>query len=246
MTNPTNRKWIMGQTWNDLLFAHYPVNEKHLRLLLPDCLRLDTYEGQAWVSVVPFEMSDIYFRGLSAVKYRKRFSELNVRTYVTFNGEPGIYFFSLDANSPLAVQLANLSYALPYLHADMSVQKHGDTIQFKSNRTDKRTLAGSFYGRYAPDGDPFQTTPGTLTWWLTERYALYTVKNNKILKGSIFHEPWKLQPAKASFTLNNVAESAGVELPQTPQLLHFARKLNVRVWPPEQIGIFHKEKRSGT
>lgn len=245
MVNQRNRKWIMGQTWNDLLFAHYPVNLHELRALLPDCLQVDTYDGQAWVSVVPFEMSDIHFRGLSAIKYKKRFSELNVRTYVTFNGEPGIYFFSLDANSPLAVQLANLSYALPYLHADMDVSTEGDLIHFKSIRKDRRAEAGEFDGLYAPDGEPFQTTKGSLSYWLTERYVLFTVKGHKILKGAIFHEQWTLQQAQADFLVNDVAESAGITLPAEPELLHFAKELKVRVWPPEQIGIFHNQKRSG-
>ncbi|MFB1082667.1 YqjF family protein [Jeotgalibacillus sp. JSM ZJ347] len=236
----------MGQTWNDLLFAHYPVDTHELRQLLPDCLQIDTYQGQAWVSVVPFEMSDIHFRGLSAIKYKKRFSELNVRTYVTFNGEPGIYFFSLDANSPLAVQLANLSYALPYLHADMEVSSTGDRIHFKSSRKDRRAEPGEFDGLYAPSGEPFQTEKGSLSHWLTERYALFTVKRNKVLKGAIFHEQWTLQEAEAAFRINDVAESAGITLPSEPALLHFAKRLKVRVWPPEQIGIFHDEKRSGT
>ncbi len=245
LVNQRNRKWIMGQTWNDLLFAHYPVDIHELRKLLPDCLQVDTYDGQAWVSVVPFEMSDIHFRELSAIKYKKRFSELNVRTYVTFNGEPGIYFFSLDANSPLAVQLANLSYALPYLHADMEVAHSGSQIHFKSTRNDQRAADGSFDGQYAPAGEHFQTKKGSLAYWLTERYALFTVKGKKILKGAIFHEQWTLQQAQADFRVNNVAESAGITLPAEPELLHFAKKLKVRVWPPEQIGIYHNEKRSG-
>ncbi|WP_227394866.1 YqjF family protein [Jeotgalibacillus aurantiacus] len=242
MKRKTNKqKWLMGQTWNDLLFAHYPVPAEEIRPLIPDCLALDTFGGQAWISVVPFEMNHIYFRGLSLFTYKRRFAELNVRTYVTFNGEAGIYFFSLDANSPLAVKLANFSYALPYLHADMSVVHSENRIHFKSSRTDTRAPFGDFDGVYGANGDPFRTVKGSLEFWLTERYALFVLKGRKILKGAIYHDQWTLQPAYAEFKVNRVAESAGILLSPKPELLHFAKHLKVHVWPPEQVGIFDRE-----
>jgi len=107
------RPWIMTQTWHDLLFAHWPVDKERLRAKLPPGIALDLFDGQAWLGVVPFRMSNVAPRGLPALPWVSAFPELNVRTYVTRDGKPGVYFFSLDAANPLAVQTARTLFHLP-------------------------------------------------------------------------------------------------------------------------------------
>ena len=142
------RRWNMWMTWHDLLFAHWPVPAEQLRALIPPILEVDTFQGQAWVGVVPFGMSNVRPRLLPAVPGLSRFPELNVRSYVTVQGKPGVWFFSLDAANPLAVYLARRFFYLPYLHAKMSLQSNGEVVQYSSLRTHRGVAPAQFRGSY--------------------------------------------------------------------------------------------------
>ena len=135
-----NLPWTMKQTWSDLLFAHYPIQYDVLRNLVPDVLPLDSYDGVCWVGVVPFRMSGVSLRGLPPIPGTSEFPELNVRTYVTLDGKPGVYFFSLEAANWLAVKGAKTGYHLPYWYADMEIQNKGQNIKFTSKRRQDRTI----------------------------------------------------------------------------------------------------------
>src|SRR5213080_4382010 len=124
----------MAQTWHDLLFAHWPVETGALRRLIPRDLPLDTFEGRCWVGIAPFHMSHIHARGLPPLPGLSRFPELNVRTYVTFAGRPGVYFFSLDAGNRPAVWAARKFYHLPYFYATMTSQQREGVIHYYSRR----------------------------------------------------------------------------------------------------------------
>src|SRR5262249_28296954 len=127
-------QWIMCQSWRELLFAHWPVDARALRALIPAPLTLDTFEGEAWVGIVPFQMREVCPRGVPALPLFSESPELNVRTYVTIQGVPGVYFFSLDAANPLFVATARTFFSLPYFRASMSVTRRGDTIEYRSQR----------------------------------------------------------------------------------------------------------------
>ena len=220
--------WIMVQTWHDLLFAHWPIALDVLRPLVPPELPLDIFDGTAWLGVVPFWMSNVRLRGVPALPWLSRFPELNVRTYVALGGKPGVYFFSLDAARLAAVIGARAFYYLPYFHARMSVQVHGDDIAYASHR-----LGGNAELRvhYGPATEVHYRNPGTLEHWFTERYCLYTVADGSVYRCEIHHPQWPLQDATAEFQLNTMALSAGVELPASSPLLHFSRKQDVLIWP---------------
>lgn len=224
--------WVMAQVWHDLLFAHWPVEFAALRALVPAQLPLDALDGQCWVGVVPFHMSGIHARGLPPLPGLSRFPELNVRTYVTLDGKPGVYFFSLDAASLLAVWGARAFYRLPYFHARMSAQPDGDGIRYDSRR---RQAQAEFRGHYHPRGDVRLRNRGSLEHWLSERYCLYTVHASRVFRAEIHHQPWPLQDAEAEIEINTVAGAAGVVLPPSAPLLHFARRLDVLIWPLQQI-----------
>ncbi len=231
------RNWVMSQTWHDLLFAHWPLPAEQLRQLVPPALELDTFDNLAWVGIVPFHMSGIKLRRMPALPYVSRFAELNVRTYVIQNGKPGVFFFCLDAASPVAVEVARRWYNLPYFQARMKVASRGQVIQYSSERTDRRGHPARFEAEYGPDGPVFAAQPGSLEHWLTERYCLYTSDSqDRIKRGDIHHLSWPLQPASASIRLNSMASAHGIELPASPPLLHFSRRLDILAWTPVRSG----------
>jgi uncharacterized protein YqjF (DUF2071 family) len=217
----------MHQTWNDLLFAHWPLPPEILRPLLPALLPLDTFEGECWVAVAPFHMTEIRPRWVPSIPGFSSFPELNVRTYVTVGGKPGVFFFSLDASNLAAVLTARITYQLPYFHARMSVQHVNGWIDYESTRND----GARFRARYRPRGEVRLRSKGSLEHWLTERYCLYTVSANRVYRAEIHHLPWPLQDAEAEISENSMAGAAGIALPDRPSLLHFARKLQVLIWP---------------
>lgn len=230
--------WIMAQHWHDLLFAHWSLPPTTLRPLVPAALRLDTFADQAWVGVVPFRMSGVRPRGIVAVPWLSSFPELNVRTYVTAadGSKPGVCFWSLDAANPIAVAIARRWFHLPYFNALMSLQRDGDAITYRSRRTHRDAPPAELLMRYRPTGPVFRAQSGSLEHWLTERYCLYTVTNrNRVMRGEIHHPPWPLQPAAAEFEINTMAQAAGIDLPNSAPLLHFAARLDVVAWPPRRV-----------
>jgi hypothetical protein len=226
--------WVLKQSWNDLLFAHWPVAKDRLRELVPGYLDLDTYESEAWVTVTPFRLTDISPRGLPALPWISAFNEINVRTYVTYAGVPGIYFFSLDADSIIAVNGARTVFHLPYFLAEMTSGGSANRLTFSSRRT--ADGPAEFQAEFGPVGPAFQARPGTLEHWLTERYCLYTRSSGgHAYRVSIDHAPWQLHAAKAEITANSMTEHAAIRLPSAPPLLHFARRQDVLTWAPEQL-----------
>jgi len=199
-----------------------------VRPLVPRELALDTFDGNCWVGVVPFRMTGVRPRAVPPLPLLSRFPELNVRTYVTYGGRPGVYFFSLDAANLPAVWAARAFYHLPYFHAAMSSTETGNTIHYYS-RSDHG--AAEFRGHYRPAADIQLRERGSLEHWLTERYCLYTVHQGRVYRGEIHHQPSPLQDADAEIETNTVAAAAGIALPNVSPLLHFARELEVLIWP---------------
>jgi uncharacterized protein len=229
--------WLMFQRWLDLLFAHWPIPTDAIAPLIPPGLTLETYAGTAWLGIVPFRMSHVHPRGLPAVPWLSYFPELNVRTYVRVDDRPGVFFFSLDAGNPVAVALARAFFHLPYFRAEMDLC-HGDaeTIHYQSRRTHRPAPEASFVARYRPLGPIYWAAAGSFEYWLTERYALYSVdRGGRIYRGEIHHQPWPLQPAEAEFAINSVAEASGLTLPDQAPLLHFVRRLDVVAWAVQPV-----------
>lgn len=214
--------------WLDLLFAHWSFEPETIAALLPDGLELDTFDGRAWVAVVPFRMERVGPRALNWVPGVSAFPELNVRTYVTRGGKPGVWFFSLDAASRVAVRAARLGFHLPYFDATMSCERRDGWIDYRSVRS---SPAGVFEGRYRPTGPVYQSTPGTLEHWLTERYCLYSCDGRgQLWRGEIHHEQWPLRPAEAEIDTCTVTDAWGLTLPEQRPLLHFVERIDVIGW----------------
>jgi uncharacterized protein len=225
--------WIQGQTWLDLLFAHWAVPVAQLRRIVPPALRIDTFRGEAWVGVVPFRMTNVHLRGLPSLP---EFPELNVRTYVTVDDKPGVYFFSFDTTNLLAVLGARAWYRLPYFHARMRVERSEHQIQYVSRRIQSGTPGAELRASYGPTGSAIPPDAGTLEYFLTERYCLYTVsRRGNVFRAEIHHPRWELQPAEAEISLNTMTAAAGITLPDTAPLLHFSRRQDMVAWPPARL-----------
>ncbi|GAC1377958.1 MAG: DUF2071 domain-containing protein [Ktedonobacteraceae bacterium] len=230
--------WVMTQIWHELLFAHWPIAPNKLRPLVPPVFKLDTFEREAWVGVVPFHMSNVRPRGLPAVQKLSQFPELNVRTYVTVNGIPGVYFFSLDADNPIAVSIARTVFHLPYFNAAMSSKRVDDTIYYNSHRIHRGAAPADYIVTYRPIAPIEHAAPHTLPFWLTERYYLYTLNNHqRVFRGDIHHALWPLQAAELETTTDTMALSHKIELPNTAPLLHYSHRQEVLIWPLRHVDI---------
>jgi uncharacterized protein len=228
--------WVMAQRWHDLLFAHWPVPVDAVRPLVPATLEIETFDGRAWVGVIPFRMTGVRLRGLPALPGVSAFPELNVRTYVRHGDRPGVWFFSLDAASAVAVTVARAWFALPYFRADMLTRHEDGGVYYSSARTHRDAPRGTFEARYAPVGAAARADKGTLDHFLTERYCLYAADpRGRVWRGDIHHRPWPLQPARAEFAHNTMADAAGLRLPDVEPVLHFARDQDVRIWRPVRV-----------
>jgi uncharacterized protein len=225
-------RWVQRQTWNDLLFLHWPVPAAALRRAVPEALAIEEHDGTAWLGITPFEVSGARPRGLPPLPWLSRFPETNVRTYVRPpGGRPGIWFLSLDAARLAAVLGARASYRLPYFHAAMSVQRRGGEIVY---RTRRRSGDAALALRYGPAGPVFHAAAGTLEHFLAERYRLYAVgRRGRLLHADIAHPPWPLQPARAVVEENTMAAPWGIELPGAP-LVHYAARQDVGIGPPRR------------
>ena len=224
--------WVMGQTWDDLLFAHWRVPADSLRPLVPAGLELDLYDGEAWLGVTPFVLTGLRARGLPPFPFVSSFPELNTRTYVTLDGKPGIWFFSLDAASDLAVEAARRGYKLPYFRAAMTAVRRDGWIAYESRRRDPRGAAASFRVQYRPDGEVIDAAEESLAYFLTERYCLYALDGDTLKRAEIHHRPWPLQSAEAVVEENTMPPS-GIELQDGEPLLHYSARQDVVIWPLE-------------
>ncbi len=225
--------WLMAQTWERLLFAHWAVSPEQVREHVPPELPLDTWDGRAWVGVTPFRLSGLRARATPPVPYLSAFLELNARTYVTLDGKPGIWFFSLDTESRLAVQAARRGYRLPYFHARMAEEVSGDEIAYRSERVSRGARPAEFAASYGPAGGRFTAEPGSLEHFLTERYCLYAHDGGAVFRAEIHHPPWPLHPAEAEIARNTMPPP-GIELAGEP-LLHLALRQDVLIWPLEAL-----------
>ncbi len=231
--------WRWRQSWRDLLFAHWPVPVEAVRRLVPPALEVDTFDGATWLGIVPFRMAGVMLRPLPDLPWISAFPELNVRLYVTRDGKPGVWFLSLDATRLAAVIAARVLFHLPYYWAKIDITNDGDKFDYHCVRRGP-VLEGTWAmlaACYRPTSAVYTAAPGTLEHWLTERYALYAkAADGTIFRTEVHHHPWPLQQAAAEFEANTISAAGGLPVSGPPALLHFARRIDVVVWPPERVG----------
>ena len=232
-----HKGWMMTQTWEHLLFAHWAVSPDQVRSLIPAGLELDTYGGHAWISVIPFLLTGVRLRRLFPVPYVTSFPEINVRTYVKAGEKAGVYFLSLDTSHLLVTKIAKYWYRLPYYPARMDFRAEQNQIDFQSRRLSACGASPVFHGSYWPVSEPILARSGTLEHWLTERYTLYCQckRTNQLHYADVYHEPWLLQTAAARFRENSMPMPFSLDVKEQPDLMLYARGVQSFVWPLQKL-----------
>jgi len=224
--------WLMAQTWDQLLFAHWPIDADQLQRVVPPQLEVDTFDDQAWLGIVAFQISGIHLRGLPAVPGLAHFPEVNLRTYVRHNGRPGVLFLSLHCANRLAMAIARPWFRLPYHYADVCLAPAGDAVDFAC----RSPTGASFGARYWPVSDPCTAPHESLEAWLTERYCYYTATAaGGLYRCDIDHAPWQLARADAEIGTNTLATPFHLDLPTTEPVLHFADATEAHIWPLRRV-----------
>jgi len=227
--------WFMRQSWLDLLFAHWPLPARLLRPLVPPQLEIQEFDGSSWVGLVPFRMEGVAPRFFPDLPGLSAFPELNLRMYVETGGKPGVWFISLDATKALAVWAARRFFHLPYFQAEMKVQARGQGLDYHCIRKSSENKV-VFQGSYEPLCEAFEAKPGSLEHFLTERYCLYAQDpQGSLWRTEIHHIPWPLQLARCALEENSIGPAQGIPLEGPPALLHFSRRQEVVVWPPQKV-----------
>jgi hypothetical protein len=210
---------LLSMQWRDALFAHWDVEPSTVEPRLPDGVSVATYDGRAWLGIVPFEMTDIRPRG---VPVGLSFGEINLRTYVERDGRKGVYFFNLDADDPVGVRVARLLFRLPYYRAAIDVTRRGDAVRFTSHRRDRDAPPAHFDATYRPVGDVREPEAGSLEAFLVENYSFFTSDGDRLYRGDIRHDPWPLQDAALDLHAETLFDANGFERPDEPPLVHYS------------------------
>ncbi len=228
---------IMRQRWEDLWFIHWVVPAEELQAHLPPGLTIDVHEGQAYLGVVPFRMRAIRPVGCPPVPYLSYFLECNVRTYVyDEQGEPGVWFFSLDTDRWLAYKIARVAFRLAYHCADMSFHKDNAGVCEMTVRRRGEKDTGCYRSR--PRGSARAAEPGSLEFFLLERYLLYAYddRGDRLFRGRVFHHPYQFSDGEAMAWSAAPIGWNGLSIPEAPPV-HFchARRVEVSVYPIEKL-----------
>lgn len=233
---------LMHQNWHHLLFMHWEVPPAELQALLPHGLELDTFDGKAYVGLVPFTISGVRPSFVPPIPLISSFHEVNVRTYVHRGGkDPGVWFFSLDAASALAVTAARTMYKLPYFDASITFEVSDEplqTVEFHSRRTDPRGAMPA-NGRvvYKPaDGVVTHAPMNTLEFFLLERYILYAADDHhNLYKARVHHQPYPIQRAEVLELEETLVWAAGIRRGEEAPIRHYAKEVNVKVYALDRV-----------
>lgn len=223
----------MYQEWVDLSFLHWEVPIDVLRPLIPSQFEIDTFESRAYLAVVPFTMCGIRLAGLPAIPGTSAFHETNVRTYVKFNGKPGVWFFSLEAANRLAVQTARVWFGLPYHFARMTMVQDKEAITYDSTRLSD---GAKCHLRIQPFGDIVSAQPGSLEEFLFERYTLFALRNGRVVQGDVAHVPYTFCNGHVETLSQTLTHAAGIEIERPPDLSHFSPGVGVACGRPTVVG----------
>jgi uncharacterized protein YqjF (DUF2071 family) len=231
--------------WVDALFLHWPVSAESLRARIPAELEVDTFDGSAWVSVVAFHIAHARVRGMPAALAWPRFPEINVRTYVKDAERAGVWFFSLDARSAVAVELGRRFVHLPYSRASIAASIAADRIAYRLARTDPRAPAARFTAEARFGGGVRTAAPGTLEHWLVERYCFFTTARGRCLRGDVVHDPWPLRDADVALGESSLLEAAQIVPTGAAQLAHVSSGVVTRASPLRPALGVSRSRRSG-
>jgi uncharacterized protein YqjF (DUF2071 family) len=214
--------------WRDVAFAHWRIDPARIESALPPGLMLDTFDGAAWLSVVPFRMTGVHPVGTPSLPGFADVREINLRTYVRVGERRAVYFFSLDAASWLAVRAARVTTGLPYFDAAIDMSESAGVFTYQSRRTHRGEPHVRFRATYRPLGDAILVPSNSLVAFLHERYSFFIERRGRIVRGDITHAPWQLQSVAFEIETNTLAEPLGITLAGAPDFAAFSRGMAVR------------------
>jgi uncharacterized protein YqjF (DUF2071 family) len=236
LTRRPNEHVVMRQNWRTLLFLHWRVDPAAIQATLPPGLTVDTFDGAAYIGLVPFTMRDVRPVWSPSVPWLSHFHETNVRTYVHKGGKnPGVWFYSLDAANPIAVLLARSLWKLPYHFAKMELRSKEGVIEYRSERRWPPPVPGVCSVDCSITGTPRASEPGTLEFFLAERYLLYAFAGGRLMSGQVHHTPYPLQTAKVNRLDETLIRAAGLDDARasggdTEPLAHYASGVDVDIF----------------
>ncbi|GDY00684.1 hypothetical protein LBMAG49_00130 [Planctomycetota bacterium] len=219
--------WRLSMDWDDLVMMHWPADGAVLQRLLPNGLEIEEREGSAWLGVVPFMMRRVRSRWLPPIPFTNAFPELNLRTYVRHRGKPGIWFFSLDAASLLAVRSARAAFSLPYFDARMRCERRGNDVHYQSERTDRRAMAARLDVRWTMPTSFAPPAVGSMPHWFVERYRMFLSQRGRIRTGHVAHPPWQLAEVDVQIEQCDMTRICGLKLTGKPAFTHAAARQTV-------------------
>ena len=223
---------VMVQQWQDLSYIHWRYDPQEVKALLPPGVEVDTFDGSAWVGLIPFSMRNIGLPGLPPVPYFGSFPEVNVRTYVKCNGVPGVWFFSLDVNRFLPALVARTTYLLPYCWGSAKNTRHGDVIDSHVNR---RWPSGAATSLRLQIGTQIEE-PDELSVFLSARWGLYSKGfRNGVRYAPVDHEKWPLYSAELISLNDTLVVASGLPAPQGTPHVMFSPGVSVRVGLPRRV-----------
>ena len=223
-------RWRLG--WHELAFLHYRVRAEAIQRLLPPGLKVQEFDGTGWVGIVPFRMTDVAYRNWPAAPTLRSFPEVNLRTYVEGGGRPGVWFFSLDADSMAMALGGRWAAGLPYFRSSIQMKNTRGTFDCESRR---RHEGVRYAGSYRPVGATLAAEAGSLAHWATERYCLYARRRGRLVRQEVHHAPWPLQAAEADVRVNELTAWAGIELLSDAPIVHYSPGVEVVAWAPEEV-----------
>ncbi len=223
--------WVMAQEWQNVLFLHWRVDPGRIQAQLPPGLEVQTMDGAAWLSLVPLHMAHIHLRYLPPIVHFAHFAELNVRTYVTRAGQPGVRFLRILAANRPSSWIGRTVFHTPYLDAAASLRPDGAGFRFTCTRP-----PAAFEARYGGDGPAFTPAPGSLELFLTERYAMYVSgRKGRLYRGDIQHSPWTIQRAAVEIVTDTVLDAVGFGDLGPPDSAFYSTGTRSVVWPLERV-----------
>lgn len=220
--------------WRHLLFENWPVDPDLVDAHLPEAFEPDTHGGTAWLSVVPFTNVNVRPKGLPEWA-SVPLPELNLRTYITRDGVPGVYFFSLDAQGITSVLGARLFQRLPYYYARIDLECNDGAVDFRSRRLHPGDRPAVWEGRYRPTGEPFQSSQDSLAKFLVERYRFYTeAPDGTVRYTDVSHDAWTLYPAEADVEAATLCSANGFDRPAADPVYYYSPGLDVVASPSKR------------
>lgn len=233
---PNSPPWVGYQGWRDLLFASWSMPIEDVRALVPSQLEVDSYDGRAWVSLVPMRVEGAHFRDVAPIMGLEHFCEINFRTYVKIGDERGVYFITIDCSDAIADWLGNKLFGAPFIRANIAMVEQDGEFYFISRRTQSEMPRADFVGGFKPVGDAFETSADPVAQFLLERYFLaLSDRDGSVHSVRIHHPDWSVQRAEATVRVNSICSAGGLIIAGPPDHAVYSKGTDTLIYPPTRV-----------